>query len=139
MSCPRCTTPGGLTYEGIKNLRTNIVKCSVAVFDDVNGGHLKQIYGALSDDLNTSVGASGRRLRPARLRYQIRWTNSGDRREALAKIVGTSGDTAPEKVFDRLYGDGRHWVTRRHQQTCAGAQGDGERMTWNEVASSVAG
>ena len=57
----RCETPGGLTYEGIKNLRTNIGQMlSRGILpDDVNGSHLKQIYGALSDDLNASVGASG--------------------------------------------------------------------------------
>ena len=138
MVLPAVQTPGGLTYEGIKNLRTNIGQMlSRGILpDDVNGGHLKQIYGALSDDLNASVGASGPKAQALFDRANKYYGLISDRREALAKIVGASGDTAPEKVFDRLTamaGTG----PRADINKLARARKVMGADDWNEVASSV--
>ena len=97
---------------------------------------LKQIYGALSDDLNTSVGASGPKAQALFDRANKYYGLISDRREALAKIVGTSGDTAPEKVFDRLTamaGTGSRADINKLAQARKVMGAD----DWNEVASSV--
>ena len=69
MVLPAVQTPSGLTYEGIKDLRTNIGQMltprAVLPDDQLMAVHLKQIYGAhvRSISMHQSV-RQGRRLRP---------------------------------------------------------------------------
>lgn len=96
----------GLTYEGLKELRTRFgTKVSDDLTQDVIGAEFKAIYGALTKDLRASVQAAGG---PQAL---TAWEKANrihalamDRREALQKIVGRTGDNAGENVFDRLLG-----------------------------------
>lgn len=55
------TRPGGLTYEGIKDLRTRVGELlDTGVFPEgMSQGELRRIYGGLSDDLKTAVQNTG--------------------------------------------------------------------------------
>jgi hypothetical protein len=55
------TRPGGLTYSGLKDLRTRVGEMlDTGVFPEgMSQGELRRIYGALSDDLKATVQAVG--------------------------------------------------------------------------------
>jgi hypothetical protein len=99
------TNPNGLTYEGIKNLRTTIGEMldTGLLPANTSKAELKSIYGALTNDLQASVMASG----GPRAQQLFNRANSmakavAERREKLAKIVGLEGDVAPEQVLGRI-------------------------------------
>jgi hypothetical protein len=97
--------PGGLTYEGIKTLRSRIGEMmdSGILPADMSKADLKRIYGALSDDLKTAVGAAGGSKALARFnRANTLNKLVSDRRENLARLVGGDGDATPAQVYDRL-------------------------------------
>jgi len=102
---PAATNPKGLTYEGIKNLRTRIGEMleGGVLPADTSEGELKQIYRALSDDLQQSVLNSGGN-RAQELFSRANRINKAvqERREKLATIVGMKGDVAPEQVLGRI-------------------------------------
>lgn len=52
---------GGLTYKGIKDLRTTIGEMvdTGVLPADISGGELKQLYGALTEDLQSAVKRGG--------------------------------------------------------------------------------
>lgn len=131
----------GLTYGGLKKLRTSIGEMmdSGILPEGISGGELKQIYGALSDDLRTTVQrAGGERAVSAFDRANNYNKLVSARRESLAKIVGTSGDAPAEKVFDRLVGmaggNARADIAKLAQARKAIGPGD-----WDEFASGVVG
>lgn len=102
---PAVQSPNGLNFQGIKDLRTSIgerLKSGILP-DGMDGGELKRIYGALSDDLkNAAEAAGGPRGKQLFERANALNAAVAKRREELAKIVGTKGDASPEQVFDRL-------------------------------------
>jgi len=101
-------SPAGLTYEGLKTLRTRIgsyLDGSILPEAGTSMPDLKRIYGALTEDLKATVfdagGAKG--LAAFNRANDINKIVSA-RRESLAKIVGVEADAAPERVIDRLIG-----------------------------------
>jgi hypothetical protein len=95
----------GLTYQGIKTLRTKIGEAmdSGILPEGMSGADLKRIYGALTDDLRSSVLVGGSPKAVAEFdRANKYYELVSDRREALAKIVGADGNVPAEKVFDNL-------------------------------------
>lgn len=130
----------GLTYDGIKNLRTLIgeqIK-SGRLPDGVDGAELKRIYGALSDDLRSSVAnAGGERALAAFERANKLARGISARREELSKIVGTNADEPAEKVFDRLFALAND-KARGNIELLAKARKAIGNEDWNEFASGVA-
>lgn len=102
---PAATNPNGLTYDGIKNLRTRIGEMLEGGIlpADTSEGELRQIYKALSDDLQQSVLSSGG-SRAQQLFNRANQINKAvqERREKLATIVGMKGDVAPEQVLGKI-------------------------------------
>lgn len=99
------TNPEGLTYEGIKRLRTKIggMLDSGILPADVDGAELKKIYGALTEDLKSSaLQAGGQRGLEAFNRANRLNRLISERRESLAKIVGLKGDVPAEQVLGRI-------------------------------------
>ncbi len=95
----------GLTYQGIKKLRTYLGEMldNGILPEGLSGAELKQIYGALSDDLAASVKASGGPKAAAAFERANRYYKLvSDRRAALAKIVGMDGNAPAEAVFSRI-------------------------------------
>lgn len=100
------TTPGGLNYDGIKDLRGYVreLKDNPSLLpSDISGKELGAIYNGLTTDLKSAVyNAGGTKAALAFERANQHYALLSDRRESLAKIVGTNGDAPVERVFDRL-------------------------------------
>lgn len=133
------TDPAGLTYEGIKNLRTFLGEMTPQelISQGLKQGEVKQLYGALTTDLRRSIATAGggpalAAFEKANRVYEL----TAQRRDALLKIIGAKGDAAPEAIYARL-------------AAMAGSKSsaDIERLTtarkvmgpeaWDEVASST--
>lgn len=100
------TRPGGLTYQGVKDLRTRVgsyLDGSILPEPGTSMPDLKKIYGALTKDLRGTVFDHGGPDALAAFDKANRVASivSG-RREALAKIIGKDAGMAPEGVLDRL-------------------------------------
>jgi hypothetical protein len=132
--------PGGLTYQGIKDLRTRVGEMVDTGFlpSDVSGAELKRIYGGLSEDLKSAV----QRLGGPRASSAFEVANETARAKAqylekLDKVIGPK-TRSDEGVVGSLY---------RMAQKGAGA--DVETLSlarqalpseaWQEVASNVIG
>lgn len=129
----------GLTYEGVKTLRTNVgemLKGGILP-EGVSGSELKQIYGALSKDLEASVAtAGGPEASAAFNRANKYYGLVSDRRESLAKIIGADGNAPAETVFGRIEAmagsTSRADISKLAQARKAIGSDD-----WNEMASTV--
>lgn len=100
------TNPQGLTYEGIKFLRTHVgQKMKDALHTTgVEQAELKRLYGSLTRDLRDAVEkAGGQRGLTAFERANTLNAQVQAKREQLYKIVGAAGDAPPEAVFDKIY------------------------------------
>lgn len=99
------TNPQGLNYSGIKRLRSEIgEKLKEGILPaDLSRAELKNIYGALTEDLREAVknAGSSQGLR-AFERANNLYRDVSAKRKQLTKIVGLAGDVAPEAVFNRL-------------------------------------
>jgi hypothetical protein len=131
--------PGGLTYEGVKTLRTNVgerLKGGILP-EGMSASELEKIYGALSKDLQTSVSAAGgSKAAEAFNRANQYYRAVSDRRAALAKIVGADGNAPAETVLSRIEAmagsSSRADISKLIQARKAIGASD-----WNEIASTV--
>lgn len=132
--------PDGLTYEGVKNLRTVIgqyLDGSILPEAGTPKPALKRLYGALTEDLRATVEQVGGKnaLRAFDKANQVASVIS-KRRQQIAKVIGKDAMNAPERVFDSVHnmasakggGDLRRLVIVRQ------AVGDD---AWKEVQSAV--
>lgn len=96
--------PGGLTYEGLKDLRSRFgTRVSDDLTQDVIEREFKAIYSGLTKDLQASVkSAGGQKAFEAWNKANAVHRMAMDRRAGLEKIVGVSGDNTGERVFERL-------------------------------------
>lgn len=134
------TRPGGLTYQGTKDLRTRIgsyLDGSILPEAGTSMPELRQLYGSLTKDLRGAVldhgGADA--LTAFDKANRVAELVAG-RREALAKIIGKDASMAPEGVLDRLA-----------QMASTKSSADITRLSqarkaigpaaWDEVASAV--
>lgn len=132
--------PGAsLTYDGVKRLRTAVGEAidSGITPEGMSKGDLKRIYGSLTNDLrNTVQQAGGQPALEAFDKANSINAQVSARREALAKIVGTDGNAAPEMVLDRLIGmasanRGGDLSKLSQARKAVGAEG------WNNVAAAA--
>ena len=136
------TAPGGLNYQGIKDLRSYIgdLKDNPSILPaDISGKELDRIYASLTTDLKQAViNAGGPEASSAFARANRHYALLSDRREALAKIVGKDGNAPAEQVFERLVNmassSGRADIAKLAQARKAIGSDD-----WNEFASGVIG
>jgi hypothetical protein len=95
----------GLTYSGIKDLRSYIgrqLKQGILP-EGMDATELKQIYGALTQDLGTAAERAGGTTGKALFqRANNFYAEVAQRRKDLAEIVGLKGDHAPADVFNRI-------------------------------------
>lgn len=102
--------PQGLTYEGVKGLRSSI-------FDRLDGTvtghgisqkHLMRLKSALDEDVRFAVGRAGaakggkKRALEAFERANTMHREASQHREALTKIIGTQADASGEAIVDRI-------------------------------------
>lgn len=101
------TRPGGLTYEGLKRLRTKEIggrlSGSITPEPGTSQPALKRLYGALTDDLRMSVYRAGG---PKALRA---WEAANDftreikaRQADIARIIGVRGQNSSSNIAHRL-------------------------------------
>lgn len=135
------TRPGGLNYFGVKDLRSSIgemLKGGILP-EGVSGSELKQIYGALSDDLRMAVGnAGGARAVSAFERANKFSAQVSERRETLSKIIGLNGDAPPAAVFDRLLKMAQN-TSRADTDTLMQARKAIGSENWGDFASGIVG
>jgi len=100
--------PDGLNYNGIKDLRTFIgQKMSGGILpEDVNGAELKQIYSALTFDLdaaaNNAGGIEGLGIHKT---ANAMAKAISDKREALTSLIGgNAAGASNENVFNNILG-----------------------------------
>lgn len=129
----------GLTYQGIKTLRSKIGEAmsSGILPEGMSGADLKRIYSGLTDDLRSSVlVGGGDKAVEAFDRANKYYKLVSDRRESLAKIIGSDGNAPAETVFNRVEAmagsTSRADISKLMQARKAIGSGD-----WNEVASTV--
>lgn len=91
---------GMLPYEAIKALRTRIGEkiADAGISPDIPTAQLKRLYGALSQDINAAVQASGNRNAAQALSRADSFYKAGMKRiEQVSSVVERNGGT--EKVF----------------------------------------
>jgi hypothetical protein len=131
--------PGGLTYEGVKTLRTSVGEMlkNGILPEGMSGSELQSIYGALSKDLGSAVqAAGGEKATAAFNRANQYYRLASERRASLAKIVGADGNASAESVMDRLTAmagsSSRADISKLMQARKAIGADD-----WNEIASTI--
>lgn len=99
------TQPNGMTFAGMQSLRSRIG----SLLDDklnpevrADNAALKSIYGALSRDIEGLLRAAGPRATQAWQRANAINRQLAERREAVAKVVGSRGDATGESIVDRV-------------------------------------
>jgi hypothetical protein len=99
------TRPGGLTYAGVKDLRTRVGEMlDSGIFPEgMSQGELRRIYGALSDDLKSTVqAAGGKPAMDAFNRANAMHKFVAEWKENLGKIVGDknqSGESIANSIL----------------------------------------
>ena len=129
----------GLTYEGVKTLRTSIGEDMARGIlpEGVSAGELKTIYGALSKDLEASAKAAGGEKASAALsRANNYYRLVSERRESLAKIVGSDGNAPAEAVLSRIEAMAGS-TSRADISKLAQARKAVGSVDWNELASTI--
>lgn len=129
----------GLTYEGVKTLRTNIgemLKGGILP-EGMSGSELEKIYGALTTDLKSSIrAAGGSKAEAAFNRANEYYRLASERRAQLAKIIGADGNAPAETVLNRIEAmagsSSRADISKLMQARKAIGADD-----WNEIASTV--
>jgi hypothetical protein len=101
------TRPGGLTYEGLRRLRSAVgemIDQPTTLPADMNLADLRRLYGSLAQDLRRSVGnAGGPDALRAFERAQRFERAAAARREQLAKVIGrNAGAKSDEAVFEKV-------------------------------------
>jgi hypothetical protein len=133
-------TGPGLTYSGIKELRTTVG----AMLDDSllpNAGTtkpvLKRIYGALTDDLEKAVENAGT---PAAPKAFDKANNLAEvvaqEREDLSSIIGKDGGNAGENVFETVVQLAKDKGKSANIDRLRLARYSVDQQTWDNFSSS---
>jgi hypothetical protein len=97
--------PEGLTYHGIKDLRTRVGQLmdQKILPPEWSGTELKRLYGSLTEDLGNAVERSGNTsARALWQRANATAAEVAQQRKDLAGIVGLKGDASNAEVFNRI-------------------------------------
>jgi hypothetical protein len=129
-------TRPGMTYEGIKDLRTYIGELmdTGPLPADISRAELKRIYGSLTGDLRESVRAAGGAQAVGAWERANRFAQAtAQRRENLARIVGGNSD---EQIFSRI-ASAANGGAKGDIQLLSQARRAVDNDTWDEIASAV--
>lgn len=134
------SSPQGLNYEGIKDLRTSIgemMKPQNLSSSGMSEAELKRIYGALTDDLKSAVqrGGGENALKAWEGANQFA-ASVAKERKALQKVLGQSQPKSDEAVFDTLYKMAGS-ASRADISTLAKARQAVSKESWDEMSSAV--
>lgn len=102
------TDPQGLTYAGMKDLRTRLggmLGNPTVVPGDIDRSEIKSLYDALSKDLRGAVtNAGGPNALAAFDKANSRYSQIVGQRNQLAKIIGKDAGKSGETVYSTLTG-----------------------------------
>jgi hypothetical protein len=127
---------GGLTYEGIKGLRSEIGEMidTGVLPANTSGKELKRIYGALTDDLKETIRMAGGDKALSAWERANRYTALiSARRENLTRILGAPSD---EGIVERLTATASS-KARADIKLLAQARKAAGPEAWRELASAV--
>lgn len=128
--------PEGLTYEGIKQLRSSVGEMlkSGPLPAGLSQSEMKQIYSSLTSDLEGTVrAAGGERAASMFSRANKYYGLVSERRESLARVLKANSD---EAVFDKVVAAAGS-TGRADISLLAQARKALQPDEWNEVASGV--
>lgn len=98
--------PEGLSYEGLKNLRTDVgsrISGKITPEPGTSQPALKRLYGALTDDLRQTVKEGGGDAGLNAWEKANRISSMvADKRDSLAKIIGADGAASENAVYARI-------------------------------------
>lgn len=130
--------PEGLTFDGMKNLRTALGR---AIKDPLitQKPELESLYSTLTEDMRMLAAKAGgpEGLKAWEKANDIAAKVSGYKKQ-LAKIVGVSGDAAPEAVLDKIIAMATQKGTANINRLRVAQQAMGID-NWNSVASAAVG
>lgn len=133
-------TPGGLTFQGLRDLRTDI-GARIADPDPAAGTvkpALRRLYGAMTEDMRAMVNQiGGRNLVGEFDRAEAAARDINAKREELRKIIGsTPNSSAGESVVDALVRRAGSTSTA-DTSSLAHARSVMSPQQWNEVAGEA--
>lgn len=131
------TRPGGLTFEGVKDLRTRVGEMlDTGIFPEgMSQGELRRIYGALSDDLKSSaLNAGGERAVAALEKANTLHKTVEGWKDQLGKVLGTdrSGEGVTAAIL-RTAGNGSTGDAKALAMARAAVPPD----AWRDIASTA--
>lgn len=138
------SAPGGLTYQGIKNLRTRVgemLKTPSLLPSDTSGQELERIYGSLTKDLRAATeNAGGPAAKKAFDNANFLYAAVAKRREELMRVLGINpkNPSSPEAVFAAIH----RKVGSKSTADIATVNKIRKSMppdAWDQVASGVVG
>ncbi len=131
--------PGGMNYEGIKDLRTHygeMMDGSTPVPQGMSEGEVKKIYGALSSDMRIIIakagGQDGLRAYQQAENAAKRWSGI---RDDLGKILNTQSEEAIFSKIEAMAGS----TARADINLLGRVRGAVGPQHWDEMASAVIG
>lgn len=131
--------PGGLTFEGVKDLRTRVGEMlDTGVFPEGMSQHeLRRIYGALSDDLKaTASAAGGNKAAQALSRANAMNKFAEDWKDNLGKVLGS--ERSGEGITSALLRAASEGPTG-DLKALTMARAAVPRQAWQDVAATAIG
>jgi hypothetical protein len=131
--------PGGLTYQGVKDLRTRVGEMvDTGVFPEgMSQAELRRIYGSLSEDLQATVqGAGGENALAAFNKANATAKFVADWKDNLGKIIGTdrSGEGITAAIL-RMASD----APTADLKALTMARAAVPKTAWEDIASTTIG
>lgn len=128
--------PQGLTYEGVKGLRTRAgeLQDTGILPADMSHSELKQVYGGLSKDVRAAAENAGGREAVAKFDRANRYYSLlSKRRENLARLLNAKNDEGVFDALTRTAGSSSRADLNLLLQARKAMPGD----AWDEVSSGV--
>lgn len=132
--------PNGLTYSGIKQMRTTVASMLQDKLRPDAGttyGPLKALYGSLTADLKNAVKNAGQPGATQAFEQANAMNALAEaRRDALYKIVGKSGGNSPEATFDNIINMARNTGKSANLEALTRARRSVDLQTWDDMSSA---
>jgi len=141
------TRPEGLTFDGLKRLRTEIgsrINGKIVPEPGTSQPALEKLYNSLSDDLRTNLDAYAKNRKKKALKDAFEHANSeydrfADQRKELAQIIGERADAPAVRVFERLLSmaKNRSGADISKLSLAKTAMVRENQIPWNEIGSAI--
>lgn len=99
------TRPQGMTFDGIRRLRTHVGRLIDDNLDPENRtarAGLQRVYGALTQDMEALIGQAGVPEQRAWMRANGVARQVAQRRADIAQVIGQNNTKSPEAIVDKI-------------------------------------